>query len=78
MTDQPTTPLTDILRNDQLTAEMNATIRPIAAAYLMLRNAGMPEDAAASIAGQYGDLRLARHFDIPTIQYRPTYTGEDD
>lgn len=78
MTDQPTTPLTDILRNDQLTAEMNATIRPIAAAYLMLRNAGMPEDAAASIAGQYGDLRLARHFDIPTVTFRSIYTGEDD
>lgn len=78
MTDQPTTPLTDILRNDQLTAEMNDTIRPIAAAFLMLRNAGMPEDVAASIAGQYGELRMARHFDIPTVQFRPIYTGEDE
>lgn len=55
MTDQPTTPLNDILRN-----------------------AGMPEDAAASIAGQYGELRMARHFEIPTVQFRPIYTGEDD
>lgn len=78
MTDQqPTTPLSAILNNDQLEAELNAVIRPIAAAFKMLTGTGMPPEAAASIAESYGDYRMSRHFGIPMMPIQ-IYTGEDE
>jgi hypothetical protein len=77
MSNEPT--ISQVARNDQMTTELNDTIGRVCIAYKMLTNAGIPEDHAAMMVGEFNRRLLNRHFGVQMIMMNEVFMdgGED-